>query len=91
MKRATSPPPTRHSASASMYCAVLAPASARAAVSLSRASIVAGARGIYGIGSGNELSQRGTISDRHGIKPLIIRARPRSSHGEFASTDDLTV
>jgi len=59
VKRATSPPPTRRSASASMYCAVLYPASARAAVSLSHASIVAGARGIYGIGSGNELSTSG--------------------------------
>jgi len=49
-----------------MYCAVLSPASARAAVSLSRASIVAGARGIYGIGSGNELSTRdNTRSARH--------------------------
>ena len=49
-----------------MNCAVLAPASARAAVSLSRASIVAGARGIYGIGSGNELSILDNIrSARH--------------------------
>jgi len=49
-----------------MYCAVLAPPSARAAVSLSCASSVAGARGIYGIGSGNELSTRDDIrSARH--------------------------
>jgi hypothetical protein len=49
-----------------MYYAVLYPASARTAVSLSRASIVAGARGIYGIGSGNERSTRdNTRSARH--------------------------
>ena len=63
MKRARSPPPTRHSASTFLYCAVLAPASASAAVSLSRVSILAGARGIYGIGGGNALSKRDKPDD----------------------------
>jgi hypothetical protein len=58
-----------------MYYAVLAPASARAAVSLSRAPIVAGAArvGFTALAAATNF-QRGTISDRHGVKPLITSA-----------------
>jgi len=78
VKRVTSPPPTRHSASTSLYCAVLALASASAAVSLSRVSIVAGARGNHGIGRGNALSTRdNTVDNERNRNRLIENSRPQ--------------
>ena len=56
----------------------LSPASASAAVSLSRVSIVAGARGIYGIGSGNALSTRDkTVDNERDRGRLTENSRPQ--------------
>ena len=49
----------------------------RPAVSLSRASIVAGARGFYGIGSGNEVSTRDNIRSARHKTVVNERARGR--------------
>jgi hypothetical protein len=61
-----------------LYCAVLALASASAAVSLSRVSIVAGARGNHGIGRGNALSTRdNTVDNERNRNRLIENSRPQ--------------
>jgi hypothetical protein len=61
-----------------LYCAVLALASASAAVSLSRVSIVAAAHGRYGVGSGNELSTRDkTVDNEREHSRLTENSRPQ--------------